>query len=347
MGHSSLRGLVGVSIQSALGAAGTTFTYFPVLTANVTGEQLAQALPPEVGGSMFSRGAYKAGVLSRGELTFIPRPNLVGPLLRSLFNVDTVTEVQGQQNRWDHVFTVGDHLPANRRWLTVRRYVSTVYGEQIVDAAVGQFALEIAAANVAQASVQLVGRGWAEIAPDPSLSAGVGEPFITTNASVRMGNEDFIVDRITLNIGAQLTDNEFVVGSYYLDEITMLQRMASAVADVRIRGATARQLMARVYRNGAAAPTGTAVGDWSPVIFRSPLTITLQTTETPAQSLTIHFPSIDFLTMNVQMQGAELIRAQLNMNVSLNAQNYDPANPGSATLQPIIVTLRNNVEQPY
>jgi hypothetical protein len=47
------------------------------------------------------------------------------------------------------------------------------------------------------------------------------------------------------------------------------------------------------------------------------------------------------------MQGNELIRAQLQGNVSLTSTNYDADNPGSDTLQPIFVTLRNNREDPY
>jgi hypothetical protein len=344
MGISSLRGVVGVGIQSALGTPATSFTYFPALSANVTGEQIAQALPPEVGGSLFSRGSYKGGVLSRGEVSFVIRPNLVGPLLRSLFAQETVTAVNGQTGRWDHLFRVGDHLPAQRRWLTVRRYVGPVYGEQISDAAVGQFNIEVAATNVANATVQLVGRQWDEIAADPSISAATGDFFQATAASVQMGGNAFIVDRATISIGAELTDNEFTVGSYYLDEITMLRRMATITADVRIRN---RDLMARVYRNNAAAPTGTGLGAWSPVIFRTSFTATFVTSENPPQQLVINFPSVDLLTLNVQMQGNELIRAQLQGNVSLTSTNYDAGNPGSDTLQPIFVTLRNNREDPY
>lgn len=335
MSLSSLKGAVGVGIQSARGTPATTLNYFPTLNANVTGEQMAQNLPPEVGGTYFSRGAYKAGLRSRGEVALLPRPNSIGWLLAGLFNREVVT-ADATSGLNDHVFTVGDSLAYPNKWLTVRRMVNNAYGEQMEDARIGGFRVEIAAANVVQTSVQLIGGQHGEIvgadvyAPDEPV-------FITCNANVTEGGAPFIVDRIAIDMGAQLTDNEFRVGSYFLDDITLLQRQVTIQADVRIKS---RDLFAKVYRNGGVAPVGPALGGWSPTLYRSAVVLEMSTSEIKPQILRIELPGVDFLTMPVQMSGAELIRAQLTASVTLSDDNFDVANP-NGVLQPIKITLRN------
>jgi len=333
MSLSSLKGAVGVGIQAVKGTPAVGLTYFPTLNANVMGEQLAQNLPPEVGGSLFSRGAYKAGVRGRGEVAMLPRPDTFGYVLRGLFNAESVG-VNGITALNDHVFTVGDTAATPAKWLTVRRYVGNLYGEEISDARIGSLRVEVAAANVVQASVHLLGGSYKQVA-----GADMGtddEPvFLTCIADVTEGGAPFIVDRMSVEIGAQLTDNEFRVGSYYLDDITLLQRQVAIHADVRIK---ADDLYRKVYRNNA---VGIGTGVWSPIIYRSAVKLTLKTAELVPQTFTIDLPGVDFLTLPVQMQGADLVRAQLTASVTLGNDNFDPADPSSVTLQPIIVTLSN------
>jgi len=337
MSLSSLKSAIGVGIQSAKGALASTYHYMPVLNGNVMGEQLAQNLPPEVGGTYFSRGAYKAGLRSRGEVALIPRPNTIGFLLAGLFNDEETTAVGGGSTLYDHVFKVGDSAAHPNFWLTLRRYVNNVYGEQMQDARVGAFRLEVAAANIVNASVQLLGGQWAEL-PGADVASDDAPVFLTCNANVSEGGVDFIVDRFSIEIGAQLTDNEFRVGSYFLDDITLLQRQVTIQADVRVKN---RTQFAKVYRNGASAPTIGNTGAWSPTIYRSDVVLQMNTGETDPEFLKLELPGVDFLTFPVQVAGAELIRAQLSCSVTLGEDNFSASDLDSDTLQPIIVTLRN------
>ncbi len=341
MSISAIRGALGVGIQSDKGAPAGTMHYFPTLSANVMPEQMAQALPPEVGGSMFSRGSYKAAVRSRGEIQLIPRANTIGWILAGLFNYETVTNVGG--GLYDHKFYVGDSAAHGNKWLTVRRYIPGAYGEQMRDSRVGSFRLEVAAANVASAAVQFLGGQYDEL-PSADVAAEDGQVFLTCAADVTEGGAPFIVDRFSIEIGQALTDNEFRVGSYFLDDITALQRQVSMTADVRIKS---RDLVAKVYRNGASAPNGSGLGSWSPVIYRSPVVLSLQTGEATPELFTLRLPAVDFLTIPVSMQGADLVRAQLTCQVTLASDNFDPNDLDSATLQPIIVTLRNGKSSVY
>jgi hypothetical protein len=317
------------------------------LNANVTGEQMAQNLPPEVGGTFFSRGAYKAGLRSRGEIALLPRPNSIGWLLAGLFNAESqaisTDTAAAAALLHDHNFTVGDTSATPNKWLTVRRYVAGSYGEQMSDARVGSFRIEAAAANVVQTSVQLLGGIHSEI-PGANIMADDEPTFITCNADVTEGGAPFVVDRISLEAGAQLSDNEFRVGSYYLDDITLLQRAVTIQADVRIK---ARDLFAKVYRNSAAAPAAGALGAWSPVLYRSGIVIELRTAEVVPQVLRIELPGVDFLTLPVQMSGAEIIRAQLSASVTLASDNFNPADAADAVLQPIKIMLRNSQTTAY
>ncbi len=335
MGLSSIQSALGVGIQSGKGVAAGSLHYLPVLNANVMGEQLAQTLPPEVGGAYFSRGSYKAALRSRGDVAFMPRSNTLGWLLAGLFNHETSTVDVGS-GLYDHLFRVGDTAAHPHKWLTIRRYVNNVYGEQMLDSRVGSFRLEVAAANVVNASVQLLGGQFNEIAGADQASTD-GSVFLTCNADVTEGGAPFIVDRFSMEIGAQLSDNEFRVGSYFLDDITLLQRQITIQADVRI---SSRALFSKVYRDGAGAPTGSAVGDWAPTIYRSDVTLVLNTGDVVPEKLTLTLPGVDFLTLPVQISGAELIRAQLSASVTLGADNFLAGTPDSDTLQPILCTLR-------
>lgn len=337
MSLSALKGAVGVGFQSAKGVPAANIHYFPVLNAGITGEQMSQTVPPEVGGSYFSRGSYKAGLRSRGEVSLIPRPNSIGWLLKSLFKGELVAP-SGIRNK--HAFTVGDDALTPQRWLTVRRMVNNAYGEEMLDARVGTFRLDIAAAGLVQASVSFLGGDHAEI-----LGADVfvedAPVFLTCITDVSSGGAPFIVDRLTIEMGAQLTDNEFRVGSYFLDDITLLQRMVQISADVRLKS---RDLFSKVYRNGAAAPASGARGKWSPTIYRSDLRVQMLTGEaTQPQALELIIPGLDFLTFPVQEAGADLIRAQLTAQVTLGADN----NNAQGTLQPITVNLLNDEANGY
>lgn len=280
MGTSGTRGSFGVAIQSAVDAPAEIppSGYFPVNSSSMTNEQMAQPLPPEVGGTLFGRGAYKGGFRVRGETAFVPRVNTIGLLLRSLFNGETVIENSAADDvstgsptvyKHDHLFTVRDDL--DPMWLTVRRYVGGTIGEEMSDARVGSFRLDVAATNVVNATAQLLARGWRQIPPTPVPPAIDGDFFLscvsqvyedrgddTTTIVPPWGRGDgpnpgetlptsMVVDRASVELGIQLTDNEFRIGAYALDDITALQRQAGVTMDVRL---SRDDLFRKVYRNG-------------------------------------------------------------------------------------------------
>lgn len=347
MSHSSLKSAVSVGFQSAKGVNDATLLAFPTLNANISGEQMAQNLPPEVGGSYFSRGAYKAALRSRGEIAFIPRAKAIGFLLGSILHREVVTDNGGV---YEHMFTHGDATATPPKWLTVQRMVSNIFGEKILDARVGALRFDIAAANVVNATAQLLGGNYEEV-DGADITVGDDPFFITCNTTVTSQAvgltsqaDEFIVDRLSVDIGVQLTDNEFRVGSYYLDDITQLARMVQITADVRIKD---RALYSKIYRNNAATPSVAGNGDWSPTIFRGDMNILMRTNEATPKTLEIDLEALDFLTLPIQVTGNELIRAQLTASVTLGADNWNAADLNDPLYQPVTVKLNNDRADAY
>lgn len=98
-------GALGVGTQSAKGTVATTFQYLPATSLNINANQNTQAYPPEVAGSYFPRGSYKAGVTVAGDASLLVRPDGIGHFLFGLAGVDTVTAVPAQAGAFQHVFT--------------------------------------------------------------------------------------------------------------------------------------------------------------------------------------------------------------------------------------------------
>jgi hypothetical protein len=92
MSRTAIIGNLGVGKQSVKGTAASSFTYLPATSINVNTQQQTQALPPEIGGTYFLRGAYKSNAAVAGDVSMILRPDGTGYLLDMLCgNHTTVT----------------------------------------------------------------------------------------------------------------------------------------------------------------------------------------------------------------------------------------------------------------
>jgi len=81
---SSDSSLLGFAKQTALGTPNVTDASFKYLLFNEGGmgpENRTLPLDPEVGGGAMLRDVVKVGVLSRGQIAFIPRPDTIGNML--------------------------------------------------------------------------------------------------------------------------------------------------------------------------------------------------------------------------------------------------------------------------
>lgn len=330
MSRTALVGAFGVGSQTAKGTAATTLHYLPATSIGLNPNQNTQALPPEVGGSYFLRGAYKGGVSVAGDVAVLMRPDGVGNLLYGFAGTDTVTPVVGQTGAFSHVFSpFAPSTTAELPWLTLVKDTAKLYAEQYVDAKVSNLRMDFTKQSIANCSAGFFGITPTEItiASLGTETFDSGPTFTTCEATVSLTNEvgdtvispnSIVPERITLDFQNRLSEDEYAVGSFFPIDVTLLQRMVNINYEIVIRDPA---LIRAVYRNG-----GTST--WSPTIFRGHLHIDLNTnavvpTTTEQYKLSIDLPGIDFLAMPVSLNGASLIRASLSAQVSLGTSGAD------------------------
>lgn len=330
MSRTSLIGAFGMARQSAKDSIPGSFTYAPATSVGLNMNQNVATLPPEIGGSYFLRGSYKASVMGGGDTALIVRPNSVGNLFMAYSGVDNVTPVPGQSGAYSHVFTpftpaAGVDLP----WYCLQKDVARLSAEQFLNAKIQSLRLDIPKAAIATAQAS-----W--IATTPSCIASVGAvttdstpQFQTALASISLTQEgsgsnisanSIKMERFSLTLANNLSQDEFSVGNLYLDDVTLLQKTINVDMDLIIRDTALYQA---VYYNGGSIPSS-----WSPTVYRGALTITLNSTTnigttTQPYQLVINFPGLDFLTMPISLSGADLVRATLSSQVTLGPSGAD------------------------
>lgn len=327
MSKSGITGALGIHSQSAKGTTAPTLNYFPATSVNLNTIQNTQSLPPEVAGSYFPRGAYKAGAAVSGDVSFLIRPEAIGNFFYALCGQDTVTPVVGQTGAYQHVFTpFAPGASADLPWMTLLKDVSKMYTETYTDCKLSDLRVDLTKQAVATASASFFGITGAETA-EPSETFESTSPFVGCTAAVALVNEVGQAsisseaskpERVTLAFQNRISEDEYVVGQYGPEDITLLQRSVNISYDIVVRDPA---LVRSVYRNGGS-------GAWSPTIFRGHLTLTLNSTQnvgatTQPYQCVIDMPGIDFLMMPVPISGGQLVRANLSAQISLGSSGAD------------------------
>ena len=330
MSRTSLIGALGAARQSAKDAAATISAYMPVTSTNINPMQNVQTLPPEIGGAYFLRGSYKSSVSGSGDVGMVIRPNQLGNLLMAYSGVDTPTAVPGQAGAYQHVFTpftpaAGVDLP----WYTVVEDVAKLYANQLLNAKMRSLRLDIPKSSILTGQTSWLATTPSQIASITSPTFDTTPQFQTCSATIALTQEgsgtnisanSIRMERISVMLGNQLSEDEFSVGNYFLDDITLLQKSASVDLDLIIRDTALYQA---AYYNGNSVGT-----TWQPQVYRGSLTVTLTSLfNVPATTqpyvFTINFPGLDFMLMPIGQQGADLVRATLSTQVTLGQSGAD------------------------
>jgi hypothetical protein len=330
MSERSLIGALGMGRQGSKDNVASAFTYMPATNISLNIQQNTQTLPAEIGGSYFLRGSYKGSASGSGDISAVVRPNSFGQLLMALSGVDTVTPVAGQSGAYQHVFTPfapgsGTDLP----WYTLQKDVSRLWTEQYLNAKLASLRLDIPKNGIATCQAT-----WFATTPSmkstiggqtfdstPQFQASVGSVTFTpegNGSNISANSTKF--ERISITNTNNLSQDEFSVGSFYADDVTLLQRTLEVSLDIIVRDSA---LYEAVYANGNAVPTS-----WDPTVYRGTLTVTLNgtanvpTTTQPYQMI-LAFPGLDFLMMPTNLAGADLVRATLSTQVTLGTSGSD------------------------
>lgn len=328
--RSSLIGAIGLGRQSAKDSIASTINYVPATNVGLDQTQNVTTLPPEVGGSYFLRGSYKTSVIGTGDISMVARPNAIGQFLMAHSGVDTVTPVAGQSGAYQHVFTpfapaAGTDLP----YFTLIKDVSRLYAMQFLNAKLRSLRIDIPKSSTVTAQASFLATTPSTIASVGSVSIDTTPQFQTALGTIALTQEgsgsnisanSIKMERFTIGLTNVISEDEFSVGSFYLDDMTLLQKTVTVDMDIIVRDTALYQA---VYLNG-----GTIPGAWSSSIYRGSLTLTLNSTTnvpttTQPYQMIFSFPGLDFMMMPISLSGADLVRATLSTQVTLGSSGSD------------------------
>lgn len=317
--QSSMNAMFGFNLQSGKGTAATVFKYIPALTFNMMADQRVAAIPPEVGGTMWQRGSYKQSVVAAGDVSFNARPDYLGYLLYALTGnwVSATGTLAGEDNSltggYHHRFYPSTSLSATQ-WLTTRSLLDQDPDRRFADCLIRTFRIEMPTTGLVTMTAGFIGITPLEVTGSQAATGVESKlPFVSMVGSANLDNiagTTVPATRIALDFANQLTEDEFVISSYYLDNISLLGRSLNVTFDTFVRDAT---LWRKVYRNNAAS-LGT--GAWDPTVYTGSLDVTVKIA-TGTSALRVRIPKMDFLSFPISLSGNQVVRSTLTGQVSL------------------------------
>lgn len=248
-------------------------------------------------------------------------------------------------------------------WYTLIRNVGGKFVEEFADARLGNFAFDVAASNLLTVDASFVSKNCGTIPVSFGSStvgervgdqkAGNGIPFQSVDAVVKLDTStgtgpgpvaqksNFNPTRLNIAFANELSSNEFVVGSYYLQDITNLSRTANITYSVYL---TDPDLYARTYSYGADVANTEAA--WSSKIWKGALELTMTGGQIAYDNngtatnvvdgsgnpvlytIKVTIPEMDYMATPISLAGNNLVEYQLTTNVVLSqkADETTPAN---------------------
>lgn len=219
-------------------------------------------------------------------------------------------------------------------WYTLIRSVGGKLVEEFSDARLGNFAFDLANTNVLNVDASFVSRAFGTIGLGSGPSsvgaqkAGNGLPFQSVDAIVKLDSnnseapgaviakESLLPTRLNIGFANQLSTNEHVVGSYFLQDITNQSRTANVTYSVYLKDP---DLYMRTYTHGKST---TADAAWSSRIWKGALEATLVGGKIGATAdnytMKINIPEMDYMATPIALAGNNLVEYQLTTNVVLS-----------------------------
>jgi hypothetical protein len=259
--------LIGMAKQVAKGTPNVTDAAFDYLLFRQGAMGVMPSFLPldqEVGGGAMLRNVLKVGVLSGGQVSFIPRPKTLGHMLLGI--TGAVDSTDGTDGSYEHSFTLTDQFAAP--WYTMRSAPGSLYGEILSDARFAGLTLSWRAARFVEAQMAMQGigvptkvnaaavTGWAAttkvdggpqfLAPLGTIELPTGTPALITAGSFTAG--------ISMPV-----DEQWVVGSYSPANLSVTQRAYVLSLAIKIEDAA---LISRIMYD----PNGGST--WLPKVMR-------------------------------------------------------------------------------
>jgi hypothetical protein len=260
------KSVVGFAKQSAKCTSGTSdnvpatepaYQYMLFTKGALASSSTFLPLDPEVGGGSLVRNITKVGVMSGGQLEFIPRPETLGHILAGIMGSDTSTLHATATATYDHVLKMAADQFATP-YYTFRASPGYLWGEQFQDCKVSALALRWQGANFLRGSVGITGglpkniatTAWtptgASLDSGPQFLAPVSTIELPTAAAVKCLEGAF-----TAAVAIPM-DNQWIVGSYSPDDFDINSRIFAVNLTLKITDGTLYNKMMYDQAGGSA-----------------------------------------------------------------------------------------------
>ena len=321
-------GALGFGIQTAKEAVATVFQYMRAQEVALAPNNIARQEEPTVGGNLFPGTVYKAGVVPAGGITFQALSEAWGIFLYGLAGAKTVA---GEAVPYTHTFKPAashDSIP----WLTVKRNLGDGSCEQFLDCRVAGGMITMAATQPVGVQMNIVGRVPSVVAAmtpaldDTPLLLTVGGSA-TVDSGFRLSGDTALYARsIQFAFGHQVSDDDFIIGSPYLDDVTLLYRTLGVTIRTKLLASDA--LYKAVYYGGGTS--WSAVVEASSVVAVAKSAANIPTTQVPYE-LSITVSNIEFLAVPIAIRPG-LVALELSGVLSYSGSG-----------DPYAITLKNDL----
>lgn len=270
--------------DSAFTPANYTWYRHRALTADVGVAEMNDALPPEVGGSLYISSTYSNGAFVAGGMSVAARlAGSLGYLLFSALGKKTVTASSGAQSQITR-FSTDSSDEQKLGWLALRKYTPGPNGsdgltEYLYDCRATAMTLNMSPMGPMTAEFGFVGRKPYSVDNEPL--AGVLGAFedgtslgMSKNGLIQIPGLDitsntdgaFTAAQIIISNGVSQPQQEMIIGSSHPDDFVALTRSVAIRLVYKWKDPTLYKLL---YYNGSA-------GNWSPQIKTSSVLIRSQ-----------------------------------------------------------------------
>lgn len=235
----SERSFIGIALQTAKGAINVTdasFQYFLFTDGGMGPQNVVVPLDQEVGGGAMLRSVIKAGVVSAGAFTIIPRPSSLGWFLYGALGDPTDS---GTAPSYTHLFKMAaDQFAAP--YFTLRSTPGGIWGETFQDCRVAALGLNWKASDYIRGSVAFIGgtpvdkvtmTTWAPatyLDKGPQLLAPLTTIEVPTATAVKV-----LSGSIAMGMNIPMAD-QWITGSYVPDDFDINSRMFTVTLAVKV-----------------------------------------------------------------------------------------------------------------
>ena len=253
-----------VTASDNVPATETSYNYMLFTKGAISPTSTFTPLDQEVGGGALVRDVMKTGVMSNGQLEFIPRPETLGHLLCSIMGADTSTLHATATTSYDHVFKMAtDQFSVP--YYTWRSAPGYMWGEQFQDCRTTALALRWQGANFLRGSIGITGglpkkiatTGWTPtgsyLDTGPQFLAPISAIELPTSSAVKC-----IEGAFTAAVAIPM-DSQWVVGSYTPDDFDITSRIFAINLTLKITDASLYTKM--MYDYSASGATASWAAD--------------------------------------------------------------------------------------